>query len=87
MKLKQEWLWIALLAFVVLAAPPALMAQGCVSCKDNASAAPASLQQGLRDGILVLLLPAGGGFGLFAIWLLRRARTESAANAPLPPRV
>ena len=75
------------LLWLCLATPPMSLAQGCASCKDNANAAPPALQQGLRHGILALLVPAGAGFALFAVWLLRRARVESASGDPLPPRV
>lgn len=75
----------AVLAASFLTAVPA-SAQGCASCKDNASAAPPAFQQALRHGILALMVPAATGFGLFALWLLRRARAESDSDA-LPPRV
>lgn len=81
----RRMLYVTVLAVSFLTAIPAA-AQGCASCKDNASAAPPAFQQALRHGILALMVPAATGFGLFALWLLRRARAESDSGA-LPPRV
>jgi len=43
---------------MLLAATPAVHAQGCAACKTNAAQAGAEAQRGLRRGIAVLLIPS-----------------------------
>lgn len=58
---------LAVLVFLLLASlvmiAPGAAAQGCAMCYQNAAAAGSNAQAGLRQGILILLIPA---LGLFA---------------------
>jgi hypothetical protein len=51
-------------------------AQGCAMCYQNAAAAGAGAQAGLRHGILILLIPAVGVFGGI-LALIHRRRNSS----------
>jgi len=48
-------------------------AQGCAMCYQNAAAAGAGAQAGLRHGILILLVPALGIFGGILALIYRRS--------------
>ena len=57
---------------LVASISPALAAQGCALCYQATAAAGKSAQAGLRHGILILLVPALGVFGLIIGTLYRR---------------
>jgi hypothetical protein len=59
-----------LLAFAAFASRAA--AQGCAMCYQNAAATGAGAQAGLRHGILILLVPALGVFGMILALICRR---------------
>jgi hypothetical protein len=62
-----------ILLAALLALAPALHAQGCAQCRDNAAATPPKTQAAYRHAIILLIATAGT---LFAgtIVLLKRSR-------------
>lgn len=69
--------FIAALAALLWMTPAVARAQGCILCRDSAAGAPAKLRAGLRRGILVLGLPAGGVFAgiLILAWRIKPKET------------
>jgi len=52
-------------------------AQSCSLCRDTTAGAPAKEREGMRKGILVLGIPAGGVFvGILALALRMKPRDE-----------
>ncbi|HTW45830.1 MAG TPA: hypothetical protein VMD58_09815 [Acidobacteriaceae bacterium] len=53
--------------------PAPCRAQGCSLCRDTTAGAPAKEREGMRRGILVLGIPAGGVFvGILAVaWKMK----------------
>jgi hypothetical protein len=48
---------ITMILLVLLAVPPAAMAQGCALCYTQAASAGARMIQALQSGILILIVP------------------------------
>ena len=70
---KRRILQLAAVSGAILASMPReLAAQGCALCYQATAAAGKSAQAGLRHGILILLVPALGVFGLIVATLCRR---------------
>ena len=61
----------ALLLLLLVSIDP-VVGQGCAMCYQNAAAAGATSQAGLRHGILILLIPALGLFGGILALIYRR---------------
>lgn len=74
-RLRRE-LWAAALG-AALWMPLPVHAQGCSLCKDTTAGAPVKEREGLRRGILVLGIPAGGVFvGILAVAWKMKPRDE-----------
>lgn len=76
---------ITLLAGTLISAP-AVFAQGCALCYNDASATGPQAQAALRHGILILLIPPMLIFsGLFGMLYQRRNATHEASPAMQQP--
>lgn len=60
------------LVFAIASTSGRAAAQGCAMCYQNAAAAGAGAQAGLRHGIVILLIPALGVFGAILALIYRR---------------
>lgn len=68
-----KWAIAAGCAILLCAASPRAAAQGCAMCYQTAAASAAPGREALRQGILILLLPATSLFlGIFAFIYRRR---------------
>jgi len=72
--------WIAVAAFFL--APPALYAQSCAMCYQNAASAGPRTAEALRHGILIMLFPPLFIFaGIFVLAHRRRNDTMDAEDS------
>ncbi len=62
-----------ILVTALLASSPALRAQGCAQCRDNAAATPPATQAAYRHAIILLVAAAGTIF-TGTVVLLKRSR-------------
>ena len=72
---------IALLAFVVLAAPPPAFSQSCALCYTQAASAGARMIQALKSGILILIVPPTlGSIGMIFVGYRKRNQVRHNDN-------
>jgi hypothetical protein len=89
LRIERRWLlfWIAMIGFVVLAAPLPAFSQSCALCYTQAASAGARMIQALKSGILILIVPPTlGSVGMIFIGYhkrnqVRRSDSDEAGDS------
>jgi hypothetical protein len=75
------WIFVALLATIVLCLPVSAYAQSCALCYTQAAGSGSKMIQALKSGILILIAPPTlGSVGLIFVCYRKRNQTRREAS-------